>query len=158
MRSLRERLGALRNLPPFLKLVWQTSPALTAADLVLRLVRALLPVATLYVGKLIIDEVVRLAQAPARGRRRCGEWLASGLLDRIGCAARARVRAGGRSPTCWAASVSLLDSLLSERFTNDDQPSADGARGDARPRGLRGQRAAGPAGARAAAGRGPHRA
>ena len=36
-RSFRERLGALRNLPPFLKLVWQTSPGLTAVDLVLRL-------------------------------------------------------------------------------------------------------------------------
>ena len=36
------------------------------------------------------------------------------------------------------------------------QPAADGARGDARPRGLRGQRAAGPARARAPAGGGPH--
>ena len=46
-RSLRERLGALRNIPPFLKLVWQTSPPLTLAQCLLRLVRALLPVATL---------------------------------------------------------------------------------------------------------------
>ena len=64
-KSLRERLGALRNLPPFLSLVWQTSPALTLGNLVLRLVRALLPVITLYVGKLIIDEVIRLAALPA---------------------------------------------------------------------------------------------
>jgi hypothetical protein len=42
-RSLRERFGALRNLPPFLKLIWQTSSALTVGDLLLRLVRALLP-------------------------------------------------------------------------------------------------------------------
>src|SRR5512141_266150 len=59
----RERLGALRNLPPFLKLVWLTSPALTLGSGVLRAVRALLPVATLYVGKLIIDEVVLLVGA-----------------------------------------------------------------------------------------------
>ena len=26
-RSLRERVGALRNLPPFLKLVWHTNPS-----------------------------------------------------------------------------------------------------------------------------------
>ncbi len=32
----RERLGALRNLPPFLKLVWRTSPALTLGQAVLR--------------------------------------------------------------------------------------------------------------------------
>ena len=63
-RSMRERLGALKNLPPFIKLVWQTSPRLTLAQGVLRLVRALLPVIMLYVGKLIIDEVVRLVSLP----------------------------------------------------------------------------------------------
>src|SRR5205085_5597586 len=57
-RSMRERMGALRNLPPFLKLVWQTSPAISVALVALRLIRALLPVATLYVGALIIDAVV----------------------------------------------------------------------------------------------------
>src|SRR5688572_13315224 len=58
--SLRERVNALRNLPPFLREIWATSKALTTASLGLRLVRAFLPVATLYVGKLIIDEAVRL--------------------------------------------------------------------------------------------------
>lgn len=48
--GMRERFGALRNLPPFLRLVWQTSRALTLATLVLRLGHALLPVATLFVG------------------------------------------------------------------------------------------------------------
>ncbi|HSJ65484.1 MAG TPA: hypothetical protein VK922_16445, partial [Gemmatimonadaceae bacterium] len=52
--SFRDRLGALRNVPPFLQLIWQTSRALTFSTLALRLVRAVLPVATLYVGKLII--------------------------------------------------------------------------------------------------------
>src|SRR5258706_13478706 len=59
-QSIRERVGALRNLPPFLKLVWQTSPAISVALIVLRLIRALLPVATLYVGALIIDAVVKV--------------------------------------------------------------------------------------------------
>ena len=54
-RSLRERVGALRNLRPFLLMVWRTSPELTAASLVLRLLRAVMPVVTLYVGKLIIE-------------------------------------------------------------------------------------------------------
>ena len=53
--SLRQRFKAMRNLPPFLRQVWQTSPALTLASLGLRIIRALLPVAMLYVGKLIID-------------------------------------------------------------------------------------------------------
>lgn len=47
-RSWAERFGALRNVPPFLRLIWKTSPSLTAGDLLLRLLRALLPVATLY--------------------------------------------------------------------------------------------------------------
>jgi ATP-binding cassette subfamily B protein len=58
--SLRERFKALRNLPPFLRLIWETSPSLTLITLGLRLIRALVPVAMLYIGKLIIDEVVRL--------------------------------------------------------------------------------------------------
>ena len=58
--SLRERVGALRNLPPFLREIWATSATLTVTSLGLRLVRALIPVATLFVGKLIIDEAVRL--------------------------------------------------------------------------------------------------
>ncbi len=33
-KSLRERFGALRNLPPFLKLVWQTSPRSPPRNLV----------------------------------------------------------------------------------------------------------------------------
>ena len=81
-RSLRERFGGLRNVPPFLRLVWQTSPSIMLTQAVLRLVRALLPVATLYVGKLIIDEVLRLAGTPRAGDD-LREWFASGGLDTI---------------------------------------------------------------------------
>ena len=38
--TFRERLGALRNLPPLFRLVWQTSPSLFATNLALRLVQA----------------------------------------------------------------------------------------------------------------------
>jgi ATP-binding cassette subfamily B protein len=48
--SLRERVGALRNIPPFLREIWATSKPLTIASLGLRLVRALLPIITLYIG------------------------------------------------------------------------------------------------------------
>ena len=53
--SLRARVDAMRNVPPFLRMIWQTSPGLTLSSLGLRLVRSLMPVAMLYVGKLIID-------------------------------------------------------------------------------------------------------
>ena len=82
--SWRERLGALRNLPPFLKLVWRTSPALALGQSLLRVLRALLPVATLYVGKLIIDEVVLLSRAPATGED-LRQWIASGAPAPTGC-------------------------------------------------------------------------
>ena len=39
--ALRERFGALRNLPPFFRMIWRTNRRLTTASLVLRLVRAL---------------------------------------------------------------------------------------------------------------------
>jgi ATP-binding cassette subfamily B protein len=61
--SLRDRFNALRNLVPLVKQVWAASSSLTTTTLGLRLVRAFLPVATLYVGKLIIDESVRLVGA-----------------------------------------------------------------------------------------------
>ncbi|RZL81914.1 MAG: ABC transporter ATP-binding protein, partial [Sphingomonas sp.] len=73
----RERLGALRNLPPFLAMVWGSSRGLTATTVAVRLVRALLPVVTLFVGKLIIDEVVHLNHLTARPAGLTG-WLGSG--------------------------------------------------------------------------------
>src|SRR3982750_4771330 len=78
-QSIRERVGALPNLPPFLKLVWQTSPAISVALVVLRLVRAFLPVATLYVGALIIDAVVTIARSPPAGSG-FQAWMAGGKL------------------------------------------------------------------------------
>jgi ATP-binding cassette subfamily B protein len=115
-RSLRERFGALRNLPPFLKLIWRTSPSLTGSDLTLRLVRALLPVATLYVGKLIIDEVIRLAGTPGVPPHP-RDWLASGLLGHLGWLLAAELILAVLSDGLGRL-VSLLDSLLSEQFTN----------------------------------------
>ena len=100
--SIRERVGALRNLPPFLKLVWQTSPAIGVALIVLRLVRALLPVATLYVGALIIDAVVRGIPSGDFGpiwRLLALEFGLAVLSDILG------------------RGVSLLDSVLGERFS-----------------------------------------
>ena len=117
VQSWRERLGALRNLPPFLKLVWRTSPALTLSQGVLRAARALLPVATLYVGKLIIDEVVLLVQAPGAPDD-LEQWIASGLLDRIGWLLALEFGLAVCSDVLGRA-VSLLDSLLSERFSNE---------------------------------------
>ncbi len=115
-RSLRERFGALRNLPPFLKLIWRTNRTLATADVVLRLVRALLPVVTLYVGKLIIDDVVQLVRtgtAPASLR----DWLANPRLAHLAWLLAAEFGLAVVSDVLGRL-VSLVDSLLSEQFTN----------------------------------------
>src|ERR1700692_1154739 len=76
--SFKERVGALRNILPFVAMIWQTGPGLTASLLVLRSTRALLPIATLYVGKLIVDDVVRLVQMPGRPAT-LEQWVHRGL-------------------------------------------------------------------------------
>ena len=114
--SLRERFDALRNVPPFLREIWRASPALTVVTLSLRLVRAFLPVATLYVGKLIIDEAVRLVGTGivpddlvmAYGSGQLDHLLALLALE-FGLAIAADLL--GRL-------VSYGDTLLSELFTN----------------------------------------
>ena len=54
------QLKAIRNIPRFCRLIWNISPRLTFLNILLRTVQATLPVSILYVGKEIIDEVVRL--------------------------------------------------------------------------------------------------
>ncbi len=63
--SWRERVAALRYVPPLLKLVWQTSRGYTVTMIALRLLLAFIPVATLWVGKLIIDAVVAATRDPS---------------------------------------------------------------------------------------------
>ncbi len=114
--TLRQRFGALRNLPPFLRQVWQTSPGLTLASLGLRVVRALLPVAMLYVGKLIIDTALALSQH-GPGFPGFTEALASGLLNPL-LALLALELGLAVSSDLLGRLVSYADGLLSELFNN----------------------------------------
>ncbi len=115
-RSLRERLGAIRNIPPFLVLIWQTSRSLTIGTLLLRLVRAVLPVLTLYVGKLIIDEV--MAHAPvANASLDARQWIADAASHRMLWLLAAEFGLAVLSDVLGRF-VSLFDSLLSEQFSN----------------------------------------
>ncbi len=56
--SWRERLQALRHLPKLLRMVWDTNPGYVVGILLLRIARSVIPLAVLWVGKLIVDEVV----------------------------------------------------------------------------------------------------
>ena len=100
----RERIAALRYVPPFLKLVWQTHRGYAAAMIVLRLARAFVPVATLWIGKLIIDAVVAaLDAAPDFARL----WKLVALEIAIVLVGEILARASG-----------LVESLLGDLFSN----------------------------------------
>src|SRR4051812_47803520 len=64
----RQRIAALKYVPPLLAMVWNTHRGYASAIFALRIARAFVPVATLWVGKLIIDAVIAAAQGtvPAR--------------------------------------------------------------------------------------------
>ena len=53
--SWQERLSALKNVPPILRIVWRSGPGVVLFGIVARVVAALLPVAIGYIPKLIID-------------------------------------------------------------------------------------------------------
>jgi ATP-binding cassette subfamily B protein len=54
----QERISALRNVPAVLKIVWDSGPSVVIFGLVSRLLSSLLPVALLWITKLIIDGIV----------------------------------------------------------------------------------------------------
>jgi ATP-binding cassette, subfamily B, bacterial len=100
----RERLTALHNLPAFFKLVWASSPWMTVLNAGLRLIRSAIPVSVLYIGKLIIDEVILLNRAHGHTSTHHlwiligSEFLLALINDALG------------------RTVSLLDSLLGDLF------------------------------------------
>ncbi len=113
--SLRQRFQALRNLPPFLRDIWATSPGLTSADIGLRLIRAVSPVALLYIGKLIIDEAVRLSRTPLPHDVQSA-WQ-SGLLNHL-VALLALELAIAVLSDLLGRLVSYVDGVLSDLYTN----------------------------------------
>ena len=56
----RERLQALKNIPPVLSMVWEAAPRVIVASVTLRVITALLPLAVLKVTQVIIDDVYNL--------------------------------------------------------------------------------------------------
>ncbi|MEZ5356702.1 MAG: ABC transporter ATP-binding protein [Bryobacteraceae bacterium] len=101
----RERLRALRNLPPLLGMILRTSPALVAAVLISRGIKSLIPFGMLWTGKLILDEVVGLRSSAAGSDRLW--WLVSLEL----------AMAVGNDLLTRAAA--LAESLLADKFTNE---------------------------------------
>ncbi|HET6765253.1 MAG TPA: ABC transporter ATP-binding protein [Longimicrobiaceae bacterium] len=103
--SWGDRLRAMRNLPPFLRLVWSTHRGWTAGIALLRLLRAFVPIATLWIGKLIVDAVVASARSGTPDWRRLATLLVAELA--VVTAGEVAARTG-----------TLLESLLGDRFSN----------------------------------------
>jgi ATP-binding cassette subfamily B protein len=104
--SFRQRISALSNLPAFFKLAWQSSPSKTLLSFILRIVRSAMPVALLYVGKLIVDQVVLLNRNPAN-LDHTYLWQLVALEFTLAVATDALNRL-----------INLLDSLLGDLFSN----------------------------------------
>ncbi|MBD9469258.1 ABC transporter ATP-binding protein [Pseudoxanthomonas sp. PXM01] len=114
--NLRERFDAMRNLGPFLRQIWQTSRPLTLASLGLRLLRAFMPVVTLYIAKLIIDEAIRLVGLGLDFSSLGDAWR-SGQLDTLATLLALEFALAIGSDLLGRL-VSYADALLSELFTN----------------------------------------
>ncbi len=101
----REQINALKHLPAFFRMIWHTHPGMALGNVLLRLLKSVIPLMSLYVGKLIIDEVIRLMGAELRDLNflwllvaaELGLALASDLLNR---------------------GITLLDGLLGDLFSN----------------------------------------
>lgn len=100
-----QRWRAMRNLPPFLRMVWQTHRGYVTGIALLRLLRAFVPIASLWVGKLIVDAVVEASRGGVPDWNRIGGLVAV----EFGIVALGEVAA--RTGT-------LLESLLGDLFSN----------------------------------------
>src|SRR5277367_2286103 len=102
--SWRERLAALRNIPPVLGIVWESAPVVVAAGLIFRLFASLLPMALLWITKLIIDSIMRAVSAHQQVQP--GFWWL--VAAEFGLAVLG---------TVLTRIIDYLDSLLADKYT-----------------------------------------
>lgn len=106
--TFKERWEALSNLPKFFRLIWHTSPFMTLCNVFLRVLQAGIPLTMLYVGKLIIDEVIRIAEVGFEGADMQFLWTVVAI--EFGLALLSDLFNRG---------INLLDALLGDLFANN---------------------------------------
>ncbi|HEX3386523.1 MAG TPA: ABC transporter ATP-binding protein, partial [Mucilaginibacter sp.] len=104
--TMKDRLRALRNLPGFFKLVWQSSPRMMLINVILRFLKASLPFLLLYIGKLIIDQVVHLSRGD-------GSFSKDFLWKLVAIEFAWAILSDG-----LGRAITLMDSLLGDLFSN----------------------------------------
>ena len=100
----RERLIALRNVPPVLKIVWESGPLVVTLGLLFRVVASLLPIALLWITKLIIDGIVHSVSTHQPVATRFW-WLVAAEF------------ALAVFSSILSRSIDYLDSLLADKYT-----------------------------------------
>jgi ATP-binding cassette subfamily B protein len=109
-KNTLKNFSSLKYLPRFFSMIWETSPALFIGNVSSRLVKSIVPIAMLWVGKIIIDEVVGLYNGDILSQDRLWFYvgvefalaLASDLINRL---------------------ITLTDALLGDLYSN--QSSVD---------------------------------
>lgn len=103
--SFSDQWKALGNLPKFIRLIWNTNKQLTVANIILRVIASVLPLAILFVGKEIIDTIVWLIDQPDSDKT----YLWRLLFIEGGLAVLQILLRQG---------ISLIDGLLGDLFSN----------------------------------------
>ncbi len=103
--SIKDQFSALRNLPPFFRLIWQASPRMTIANILLRVIKAAIPLTMLYIGKEIIDEVIALIGQDGGDK----SYLWAMVTAELGLAVFSDL---------INRAITLLDGLLGDLFSN----------------------------------------
>src|SRR4030095_1150977 len=100
-----ESLQSLKLLIPFFSMIWRTSPSLTLINIILRVLKAAIPLGQLYVGKLIIDEVIKQISLPQKDFHQLWWWVGFEL----GLAVFSEI---------FNRLISLSDALLGDLYAN----------------------------------------
>jgi ATP-binding cassette, subfamily B, bacterial len=100
----QERMSAMRNLPPVLKIVWDSGPLVVVLGFVFRLLAALQPVGLLYVSKLIIDAIVYVVSKHQPIPRHLWWLVATEFALAV-------------SGNVLTRTIDYLDSLLADKYT-----------------------------------------
>jgi ATP-binding cassette, subfamily B, bacterial len=100
----QERLRALSNVPPVMRIVWDSGPSVVASGLIFRVGVSLLPLAMLAVSRLIIDSIV--AVVSGKQPLRPDFWWLVGLEFALAILAGALGRV-----------VDYCDALLADKYT-----------------------------------------
>jgi len=108
--SLRQSFSALIFIPRFFKEIWKTNKKMFLMSAVCRLVGALLPVVILWIGKVIIDEIVLQSKLEVSDLTKLWTYVAIefGLIILSDLVSRA---------------ISLTDSLLGDAYSIDSSVS-----------------------------------